>query len=63
MQALNLRNVKPGDFVKRKFDAKTVYIKGHYDRASKSFSMIDFDDINREVFIKASATVFVGFDF
>lgn len=63
MQSLPLRNVKPGEFVRRKQDAKTTYIKGGYDRASKTFSLTDFDDINREIFVKASTVVWVGFDF
>lgn len=58
-----LRNVKPGDFVRRKPDAKKTYVKGAYDNVSKTFSLTDFDDANREIFIKASATVYVGFDF
>lgn len=58
-----LRNVKPGDFVRRKPDAKKTYVNGSYDKASKTFSLIDFDDVNREIFIKASTTVYIGFDF
>ena len=63
MQAIPLRDVKPGDFVRRKPDAKTTYVKGPYDRASKTFSLIDFDDINREIFVKAATIVWIGFDF
>ncbi len=63
VQAVTLRNVKPGEFVRRKADAKKTYVKGAYDKASKAFSLTDFDDINREIFVKASATVYVGFDF
>lgn len=63
MQSATLRNVKPGDFIRRKPDAKKIYVKGAYDKASKTFSLTDFDDANREIFIRASATVYVGFDF
>lgn len=63
MQTAILRNVKLGEFVRRKADAKKTYIKGPYDKASKAFSLTDFDDVNREIFVKASATVYVGFDF
>jgi hypothetical protein len=63
MQQLPLRDVKPGDFVRRKQDAKTTYVKGAYDRGSKTFSLTDFDDMNREIFLKPTTLVWVGFTF
>ena len=58
-----LKNVKPGDFVKRKSDAVKVYIKGAYDRTTKSFELQDTEDMNRFVYIKASKPVYVGFTY
>ena len=58
-----LKQIKAGDYIKRKIDAKAVYIKGAYDRATKSFSCIDTEDISREVFIKADKLVFIGFTY
>ena len=63
MQSITLKSVKPGDYIKRKADSKAVYIKGAYDKASKSFTCIDVEDICREVFIKADKAVFVGFTY
>ena len=63
MEEKKISEVKKGDFLKRKADAKRVYIRGDYDRASKSFSCIAYDDINQEIFIKANKKVFVGFTF
>jgi len=63
MKVLPLRDVKPGDFVRRKQDSKTTYVKGAYDRASKTFSLTDFDDMNREIFLKPTTLVWVGFTF
>ena len=63
MHAITLRDAKPGEFVKRTADAKTVYVKGAYDRATKRFTLTDWDDANHEIFVKADKTVFVGFDF
>jgi hypothetical protein len=63
MQQTAIRNVAAGEYIKRKADAKTVYVKGHYDRATKSFSAIDAEDTSREIFIKATKPVFVGFDY
>ena len=60
---LTMKQVKSGDYIKRKIDAKAVYIKGAYDRATKSFSCIDADDMNKEIFIKADKIVFVGFTY
>jgi hypothetical protein len=63
MQQITIKSVKPGDYIKRKIDAQTVYIKGAYDRATKSFSCVDANDMNREIFIKSDKPVFVGFTY
>ena len=63
MQAATIRDVKPGEFIRRKIDAKKTYVKGAYDRVSKTFALVDFDDMNREIFVKAETVVFVGFEF
>lgn len=63
MQSITLRNVKPGDYIKRKADSKAVYVKGAYDKASKSFSCVNVEDICHEVFIKADKAVFAGFTY
>lgn len=63
MQQINIKLVKPGDYIKRKIDAKTVYVRGEYDRITKSFSCTDTNDMNREIFIKSDKSVFVGFTY
>lgn len=63
MQTIALRNVKPGDFVKRKADSKAVYIKGPYDKTTKSFSLVDVEDINRCIVMKADKPVVAGFTY
>jgi hypothetical protein len=63
MQNITLKSVKPGDYVKRKSDSKAVYIKGAYDRTTKSFELKDVEDINRCVYVKADKTVFIGFTY
>jgi hypothetical protein len=63
MQNITIRNVKPGDFVKRKSDAVKVYIKGAYDKTTKSFELVDVEDINRVIYIKANKPVYVGFTY
>ncbi len=63
MQQAKLSTVKPGEYIKRKAESSTVYIKGAYDRATKSFSCTDTNDICREISIKADKPVFVGFTY
>lgn len=58
-----LKNVRPGDYVKRKADSKTVYIKRHYDKTTKSFCLVDADDISRSINVKADKTVFIHFEY
>ena len=62
-QVIALRNVKPGDFVKRKLDSNKVYRKGSYDRTTKSFELHDVEDICRTIFVKADKPVVVGFTY
>ena len=63
MEEKMIKDLKKGEFLKRKADANRVYIRGDYDRSSKSYSCIAYDDINQEIFIKANKKVFVGFTF
>ena len=58
-----LRKVKQGGFIKRTKDAKTIYIKNHYNRDDKTFSCSDTNDMNREGFIKADKLVEVDFTY
>ena len=58
-----LRDVKPGEYFKRKPDARAVFVRGAYDRSSKRISATDFDDICRELLLRPETPVFVGFTF
>lgn len=63
MKITALRNVTKGDYVKRKVDAKSIYIKGDYDKTTKSFCLVDVEDINRCIYVKADKPVVVGFTY
>lgn len=63
MQNITIKNVKPGEYIKRKEDAKTVYIKGAYIRSLKGFECTDTEDINKTIVIKADKLVFIGFTY
>lgn len=52
-----------GEYVKRKPGAAKVYTRGDYDRSSGKYSLIDEDDVNREVFVKKGTPLFVGFSY
>lgn len=62
-QYVKIEDCAKGEFIKRKEDAKTVYVRGDYDRASKSYSLTDTNDMNREIFIKRGKMVFIGFEY
>lgn len=49
-------------FFKRKPDAKGVFVINHYNAAEKEFSCSNYET-GREIFIKSTAPVFVGFTY
>lgn len=58
-----LKDVPKGEFVRRKPDARTTYKRGEYDRSTKRYELIDCDDINRAVYLRGDALVYVGFTY
>ena len=58
-----LRDVKIGDYFRRKPDSKTVYIRGQYDRTEKDYSCINDMDMSKEIFLKGTTKVWVGFTY
>jgi hypothetical protein len=58
-----LRNVARGEYVRRKPDSRTTYVRGEYDRATKRFELIDTEDMNRVVYLKPNTPVFIGFTY
>ena len=68
MQAIELGKVKLGDYIKRKRDSNTVFIRDGYNRKSQwdgpaSYTCIDADDMGRCIFLKPSTIVFIDFDY
>ena len=63
IQQMPLKDVPRGEFVRRKLDAKKTYMRGDYDRSSRTYSLDDWDDISRAIYLKGSALVWVGFEF
>jgi hypothetical protein len=60
---VQLKDVKKGEFVRRKLDAKTTFTRGDYDKSSKTYELCDWEDINRAVYLKGTTLVWIGFTF
>lgn len=60
---IRVRATKVGEYVKRQPYTATVYIRGAYDRATRMFSLVDAEDMNREIFISADKILWVGFTY
>lgn len=66
MELKAIKDLKKGEFFKRQIKGQPsdrVYIKGDYDRSTKTYSATAYDDINAEIFIKSNKLVYVGFTF
>tara|TARA_R110000868_G_scaffold91192_1_gene252958 strand:- start:1358 stop:1552 length:195 start_codon:yes stop_codon:yes gene_type:complete len=61
--ATTVKQAPHGEYVKRKIDAKTVYIRQDYDRSTKTYCLQDTSDMNRCIYLKPGAVVFVGFTY
>ena len=61
---IQLKDVKKGEYIRLTRPAKKTYIRGDYyrDRLNK-YSVINFDNMNKERFLKGSTKVWVGFTF
>lgn len=62
-----VETVKKGEFVKRVNKdgsaGNKVYRRGDYDASSRKYSLEDYEDANREVFVKKGTILFVGFSY
>lgn len=58
-----VEDVKQGEYVKRKADAKKVYKRGRYLAHLRRYALIDCDDVNREVLVGKGTILFVGFTY
>ena len=67
VQEIALRHLNVGDLVKRKPNAKAVYVINHRNKATKArpaeYSLSDYEDMNREIFLKEDTIVYTGFTY
>jgi hypothetical protein len=55
-----VRDIKQGTYVKRRLDATKTYSRGEYCKSQKKFSLIDIDDVCREIFVKPDTILFIA---
>jgi len=64
---MELKKLKKGDYftIKPIDEPKEsqVYIKGEYDKSSKTYSCMKFSDMNEERFYKGNKVIFTDFTF
>ena len=64
MEQMTIKAIPKGEFIKLNDSETTpVWVRGEYDRSSRTYSIYKFDDINHEAFVRGSRSVFVGFTF
>jgi quinolinate synthase len=63
MNAIFLRSVTKGDYVKRKEDSKKVYKLNGWCRFNKKYELQDVEDISRCLYLKGMTKVFTGFTY
>lgn len=66
-QLAKVEAIRLGEFVRRVNKdgsprAKT-FVRGEYDKASKTFSLYEYGDTCKEVFVKRGTQLLVGFTF
>jgi len=58
-----VKDLTKGTFFKRKPNANKVYTRGDYDREFKKYRCDDWDDISRDILLKGTTVVYIGFTF
>ena len=54
MKQKAIKDVRLDEYFKRSKDAKKVYVRGAYDRSEKDYSCYEFEDINKEIFLRGT---------
>lgn len=62
-QVAAVEKLPRGEYVKRKPDAKKVYIVGEYDKEFGRFRLDDADDISRDIMVKPGTLLVFGFTY
>lgn len=59
---VKVEEIAKGEFVRRKVGGKT-FQRGSFDRSTRRYSLVDCDDVNREVWVKKGTLLHVGFTY
>jgi hypothetical protein len=62
VRVVYLRDVKRGDYFRKQGQTK-VYVRNDYDRMSKRYECVAFDDINNFRYMTPLTLVEINFDF
>ena len=55
--------IKKGELVKRKPDSNIVYMLEDYNRCDKTYTLTDYEDVGRCIFVKAKTKLFLKFNY
>lgn len=59
-----VNKVNQGTYFKLKpTETAPVWIRGEYDKSSKSYSCYKYDDVNHEKFLKGNRDIYINFTF
>ena len=67
MAQIKVKDLKVGDFftlsTKEVVSSSSVWIRGNYERSTRKFSCINFEDSCKERFLSGDKLVIIDFDF
>ena len=57
-----VENIKQGELIKRKEDAKYCFVRGEYCRESKTYGLISWDGKGEPIYVKKGTVLFTDWD-
>ena len=63
MKTIELRDVKRGEFLKRRTDSIKIYRRGEYDREYGKYRCDYLADCSRDILLDCGTVVFIGFTY
>ena len=64
MDTAQIKDIPRGEYFRRTSTSAKVYIRGEYIRGTtRRYSCMDTEDANREIFLKGTTVVVVGFTY
>ena len=63
MEKKAAKDIKKGEFVRRKATSKKTYTRGTYCRYERKYELHDEDDISRSIYIKGTTKLYIDFDY